>query len=286
MTAGCSPDETLSIAHPGLLEAISVPGNMVVWEALRRFRRAATVAEVHESTSIPVQTIQTAIDALHSVTLVERVPAGRGSRVTRWKCDRERIYLTYRRDRPEEEALQRRMQTLFDATTTDLRAKVKPRATRTIRDFHWNSVHATRLSAPELNEIYDILQRLFGVLAKANSRVHAAAPSEPVESNYLVSIDVEPLVAGVLPLPSLQCIGSTSDTGPAIPGGLEADAKLTARERDVAVLLSRGVSRAEVGRELGISPHTVTEFTRRIYRKLGVNNRARLAAKLAAAPGF
>jgi DNA-binding CsgD family transcriptional regulator len=25
----------------------------------------------------------------------------------------------------------------------------------------------------------------------------------------------------------------------------------------------------------------VTEFTRRIYRKLGVNNRARLAAKLA-----
>jgi DNA-binding CsgD family transcriptional regulator len=268
-----------------MLEAVSVPVNLVVWEALRRFRSAATVAEVHETTSIPTQTIHAAIDALHSAGLVERVPAGRGSRVTRWKCDREKIHLTYRRDKPEEEALQRRMQTLFDSTTADLRSKVKPRSMRTNRDFHWNSVHATRLTIPEVNEIYEILQRLVAVLAKANDRVRAAAPSEPVESNYLVSIDVEPLVAGVLPLPALQCIGSTSDAGPALPGSAEAEAKLTARERDVAVLLSKGVSRAEVGRELGISPHTVTEFTRRIYRKLGVNNRARLAAKLAAKPG-
>lgn len=256
--------------------------NLVVWEALRRFRRAASVAEVHASTGIPAATIQSSIDRLHDAGLVQRVAASRGERTTRWKCDRDQILLTYRRDKPDEEALQRRMQSLFDATNAALRTKVKPREARARRDFHWNSVHGVRLTVPEVNEVYEILQRLVGVLAKANQRVHAAAPGDPVESNYIVTVDVEPLVAGVLPLPAMQCIGSTADAGPALPAATDAERTLTARERDVALQLVRGASRGEVAQVLGISPHTVTEFTRRIYRKLGVNNRARLAAKLAA----
>lgn len=230
---------------------------------------------------MPVAQVQSAIDTLHSAGLLELVPASRGQRAIRWKTDREQILLTYRRDLPEEDLLQRKMQHLFDATQRELRAKLKPRAARTNRDFHWNSVDAAQLTVPEVNEIYELLQKVSTVLRRANARVADLESGAQVDSNYFVSIDIEPLVEGVLPLPSMQCIGRTADTEPAVGAATESESKLTARERDVAVQLAAGASRAEVSRQLGISPHTVTEFTRRIYRKLKVNNRARLAAKLA-----
>jgi LuxR family maltose regulon positive regulatory protein len=45
---------------------------------------------------------------------------------------------------------------------------------------------------------------------------------------------------------------------------------LTARERDVLVLLAKGCSYAEIAQRLGISPHTVATHLKHCYRKLGV----------------
>ena len=45
---------------------------------------------------------------------------------------------------------------------------------------------------------------------------------------------------------------------------------LTARERDVLVLLAKGCSYAEIARRLGISLHTVATHVKNCYRKLGV----------------
>jgi DNA-binding CsgD family transcriptional regulator len=270
----------LSITGSGVLDAVSQPVHLQVWESIRRFRRAVTAAEVATSARMPMAQVQSTIDTLHSAGLLELVPASRGQRAIRWKTNREQILLTYRRDLPEEELLQRKMQHLFDATQRDLRAKIKPRTARTNRDFHWNSVDAAQLTVSEVNEIYELLQKVTTVLRRAKARVAALDSSASVDSNYFVSMDVEPLLEGALPLPTMQCIGSTAESKPAHATANASETKLTARERDVAVQLAAGASRAEVSRQLGISPHTVTEFTRRIYRKLGVNNRARLAAKL------
>jgi len=43
---------------------------------------------------------------------------------------------------------------------------------------------------------------------------------------------------------------------------------LTARERDVLVLLAKGCSYAEIARRLGISLHTVTTHIKNCYLKL------------------
>ena len=160
-------------------------------------------------------------------------------------------------------------------------AKVKPRTERTRGDFHWNSIDAAQLTVPEVNEVYELLQKIVKVVRGAKARVAGLGPQAPVDSNYMLAIDVEPLAEGVLPLPIMQCIGSTAETAPTLSRNSDSEVVLTARERDVALRLAAGSSRIDVSRQLGISPHTVTEFTRRIYRKLGVNNRARLAAKLA-----
>ncbi len=52
---------------------------------------------------------------------------------------------------------------------------------------------------------------------------------------------------------------------------------LTARERGVIALLSRGYSNKEISKELRISPGTVKQHVHHIYRKLSVNKRSALA---------
>ncbi len=62
---------------------------------------------------------------------------------------------------------------------------------------------------------------------------------------------------------------------------------LTARERDVLVLLAKGCSYAEIARRLGISLHTVTTHIKNCYRKLGVRratDAVRRAAELKLIP--
>ncbi len=54
--------------------------------------------------------------------------------------------------------------------------------------------------------------------------------------------------------------------------------KLTPREREVIYLLARGRSRKEAARICGISVHTVSDYAKSGYRKLGVRNRAQAAA--------
>jgi DNA-binding NarL/FixJ family response regulator len=53
----------------------------------------------------------------------------------------------------------------------------------------------------------------------------------------------------------------------------KSDNILTARERDVLVMFSRGLSYKETGTALGVSPHTVNDFVKSIYAKMQVHSR-------------
>lgn len=54
----------------------------------------------------------------------------------------------------------------------------------------------------------------------------------------------------------------------------------TAREREVATLLARGLSRAEMAEALVLSPHTVEDHVKSLYDKLGVASRQELVARV------
>ena len=56
---------------------------------------------------------------------------------------------------------------------------------------------------------------------------------------------------------------------------------LSARERDVLEQVRQGLPNKEIGQRLGLSPHTVGNHLRAIYRKLGVSGRHALLARLA-----
>jgi DNA-binding CsgD family transcriptional regulator len=54
----------------------------------------------------------------------------------------------------------------------------------------------------------------------------------------------------------------------------------TAREREVATLLARGLSRAEIAEKLVLSVHTVEDHTKSLYEKVGVASRQELVARV------
>ncbi len=55
---------------------------------------------------------------------------------------------------------------------------------------------------------------------------------------------------------------------------------LTPREYQVALLVGRGLSNKEVGRELGVSPGTVKLHVHSIFQKLGARNRYGLIQRM------
>jgi DNA-binding NarL/FixJ family response regulator len=76
----------------------------------------------------------------------------------------------------------------------------------------------------------------------------------------------------------LEAIGRTQPLAHRGPSdGSRCMANLSRRESDVLWQLGRGLSNAEIGDLLHLSPHTVKQHTVSLYRKLGVRNRAEAA---------
>ncbi len=63
-----------------------------------------------------------------------------------------------------------------------------------------------------------------------------------------------------------------------LEGGAAAEGELTAREREVAALLSEGLTNSELARRLFISPKTAAVHVSNILMKLGMSSRAEVAA--------
>lgn len=62
--------------------------------------------------------------------------------------------------------------------------------------------------------------------------------------------------------------------GPAAEEEKRSDVHLTSREVEILTHLAKGYTNKEVARDLGISPYTVAEHVKAIYKKMAVNTRS------------
>ena len=66
-----------------------------------------------------------------------------------------------------------------------------------------------------------------------------------------------------------------------VRAGVDADAALTPRERQVLSLLADGLTSRQIGNRLAISPRTVEGHASGVYRKLDVRTRVQAVARAA-----
>ena len=95
----------------------------------------------------------------------------------------------------------------------------------------------------------------------------------------MAPVSFEPFFSARRLLPPVQAMASAraSEAWPVPPAQVPAVALSSppsAREAQVLSLVARGHTVEEVAGVLGVSPHTVQTFVRRIYTKLQVNSRA------------
>jgi DNA-binding NarL/FixJ family response regulator len=111
------------------------------------------------------------------------------------------------------------------------------------------------------------------VSAGAMSAISKSEPGESiVQAVQLVTSETRVCAAGTKPSPALE-------RSPMIHG------KLSKREEQVLRQIAHGLTHGQIATRLGISPHTVDTYVKRIRSKLGVGNKAELTrAALLAQP--
>ena len=121
--------------------------------------------------------------------------------------------------------------------------------------------------------VFDDHDRIFAaVCAGADGYLLKTSSSEDIERAI---IEVSRGGASMTPQVAKKVLALMSTQR---PRSGENDAGLTGREMDVLKFLVEGLTKAEIGDRLGISPHTVDKHVRGIYQKLHVNTRAEATA--------
>ncbi len=85
-----------------------------------------------------------------------------------------------------------------------------------------------------------------------------------------------PVASPVIASPVAASPAGAAPVAPALP--------LSPRELEVARLVASGMTNAEIGKQLHISPATVGRHLSNVYERLGIHSRAALAARLGPPP--
>ena len=278
----------LELETDGVLAFLGAFDALRTWEFLRSARTAVTIAELVQATGVDRRLLQEHVDVLGRFGLVESVRARKPRKSIGYRVTTERIVVTFDDARPESAA---RAIASSDTVVREFERCIAQHADSTfhsiagVRFRHHSIQHFT---AEDFAELRRRVLALIEFLAAPRPRppqprcMDADSLVPPAFCNQAISIRLDPIAGRLLPLPSVWMTPRSklerSTVSEVDKTGLAA---LAPREREVALALADGLTRAHVAVRMQLSVHTVATLARRVYRKLGVSSQAALAARLA-----
>jgi len=241
---------------------------MGIWEYLRRLGKPVSAAELAELVPVSLAVVQAKLDAIVAAGLAEALPASA-----------KRRSIAYRDGATMARIAENMRLHIAEAQGESALAKSAP-VPGEWRAFFGCTMHLSPDELAELRRRFNAVVEYTELLA---ARYTSPAKEPPPLSNYAATFRVGPVAKPCLPHPRIVFVKKGSADAQdrreivTAPGP-----KLSRREWDVALALTRGLTQAEAGAELGISPLTAVTLTKRIYKKLGVRRRAELVSRLQA----
>jgi DNA-binding CsgD family transcriptional regulator len=268
------------------------------WELIRGFGVPVTVAELAGARKLAERVIHRQLDLLIAHEVVEQVRARKPRRSIGYRVAVERIVLTF--DDTNEGAIARAKQSSAQIGAEFERcvvAHANPEFHAAV-GFRFRTHCMKHFTREDLAELRRLMLPVVEFLSTPRSapkrsaqssagkigagKIGAGKSSAATFCNQAVSIKLEPLAGDLLPLPDVWMTPRSKLAGaPTEDTDKSGIPRLTPREREVALALAEGLTRAHVAERMGVSVHTVSTLARRAYRKLGVTSQAALAARVA-----
>lgn len=269
---------TVSATDP-VVEAITRdPSLLGIWGYLRLANRPMTLSEISAAAMLDASNVQRKLDVLGAYALVDVMRATSRRQGITYRSRYSGLQVQCRPEGDHEvlrrlsEAMQRHAKELIPEEW------LAPGTTEA-QGWHSDFTGLFNLTPPEVEELR---RRLNGVVEYTNmlGAKYAKRGSDPELCNYILNFRVEPLPVPALPLAPVRIVlegkAAEVDAASQPPAG----GRLSARERQTAVALARGLTIEEVAQELGLARSTVATMTKRLYRKLGVRRRAEMVTRL------
>lgn len=282
----------LSLDCPKLAAVFTDLPAMQLWERLRRSPSGLAAEQVAKEAGLETTAVHRDLDRLVDAGLLVKSRANAKRRTIVYRSIGKEVVLRWDRTRPEQfdavQTLRRRMRELVNGVYERNRDVGFVGNIKRPMLEHLQELSITREEARAAHGALRAAAAALEQIATQAKARRAAAESAPVapaheaegELPYQITMDMRPLAE---PPPIIPEIGIWESGG--IAHELEYRGKspsllLAPRELEVAQRLAKGESRPTIAKALGLTANSVATMSKRIYRKLGVKNRAMFTARM------
>lgn len=253
-----------------------------IWELLRRYGEAMPATAIERVVRFSLPEVERALRVLIDRGLAQQLPPRGRRRVTEYANLKSSIVVHFRKDDAEDaRALATWMPRIEVAmATAAIRLEVTAGAEMGAESLKRSVRLSTHLEPKEAEELRARVDDLLAFIRLLESRHAGEEALDSFLCNYRVDLELQPLRTPT-PASALVTVRPAGRAVDVSRAESSADAaSLSPREREVAVGIVNGRSRADIAERLGITASTVATLTKRLYRKLGVHSKSQLTKRL------
>lgn len=263
--------------NANLLQAYESFDAMDVWGLLRTEKAPLSLAHISERLGITIAAVQAALELLEAASLVRKLRAGNGRRTITYASMKDSIDVELPNGPDHEATVQKWTEAGLRHQEAILARMLPYRERSPDGDRFW--AFAAYFKATDA-DFAELLRRMVAVTTffrEILDRQNKPLPEgERMSRHHAVFLRVAPVVGPVREGPLVKM--RTDTVVRTIRSGRKvAPSSLAKRERQIASMLQRGLSRAEVAKRLGISVDTVSSHCKSIFKKLGIKRATELS---------